>query len=103
MYVQAPDYPHINYLPTNNIVKDTSPSLRIPLHTVNVLTKILSERIKFLHVSIGYPAISNFRKVIQNGNLASFPGNLAKFQIGQNLHFLVPSQLGHMTQEYQGM
>ena len=51
---------------------------------------------------MGFPKISTFRKAVQNDSLATFPGNLASSQIGQNLHFSVPTELYYMTQEYQG-
>lgn len=101
--MQAPDAQHINYLPEENSVKYTPPSIQLQVHTMNVLvsTQILTEWITFLYVSIGYSAISTIRNTVQNNKLALFPSNLTSSQIGKNLHFSVQSQLCHTTQEYQ--
>ena len=49
---------------------------------------------------MGFPKLSTYRKAVQNDCLASFSGNLTSSQIGQNLHVSVPTELGHMIQEY---
>ena len=71
------------------------------MNTVNVLYPInlLSERIKILRIVMGCPVLSTFFKAVNNGNFVSFPGHILAMQFMKYLKFLVPSQLGYMTQE----